>query len=52
MGILAAFFGQIYNLFQIEMTVFGFTFSFWDVFMFSLVAGVIFSFLGGVLHED
>lgn len=52
MDVLVGFFGGIYELFQVEMDVFGFTFSFWDVFMFSLVTGVIFSFLGGILHED
>ena len=53
MDVLTGFFGSIYDLFQIEITVYGFTFSFWDVFfMFSLIVSVIFGFLGRVLNED
>ena len=52
MEVLLGFFKGIYDLFQVEMNVYGFIFSFWDVFMFSLIVSVIFGFLGRVLHED
>jgi hypothetical protein len=42
----------IYNMFALEMNVFGFVFSFWDVLMFSLVAGIVFSFIGRVFNDE
>lgn len=44
---LAIFFGLVVDLFDIPMTVYGFTFSFWDVFMFCLFASALCYFIGG-----
>ncbi len=52
MDVFLGFMAKIYELFQIEMNVYGFVFSFWDVFMFTLVAGVLAAFVGGFLREN
>lgn len=31
----------VYNLFRIEFTLYGFTFSMWQVFLFTIVAGLV-----------
>lgn len=31
----------VLSLFQMEFTIFGFTFSLWQVFLFDIVAGII-----------
>lgn len=31
----------VYDLFRIEFTLYGFTFSMWQVFVFTIVAGLI-----------
>lgn len=36
------------EIFQIDFTLYGFTFSFWDVFKWSIVAGLLIWFLGGL----
>lgn len=40
------------NLFCMEFTLLGFTFSFWQVFVFSIVAGIVGWILGEVLIGD
>lgn len=39
-------------IFQIPITIFGFTFSFWDVFIWSAVAGLLLAFIGGIFNGD
>lgn len=45
-------FGQLIaktvELFSIEFTIFGFTFSLWQVFLFDIVAGIVIWFLAEV----
>lgn len=41
MEILSILFTSSYEIMNIDITLFGFTFSFWDVFIWSLVAGII-----------
>lgn len=52
MSVLTDFLQAIYGLFKIEMDIYGFTISFWDILMFSLVVGLLFKFIGGVLNEN
>lgn len=52
MQVLLDFLGQIYELFNIPMNIYGFTFSFWDVMMFSLIVGVIFGFVRHMFYEN
>lgn len=44
-------FGAVINavvgLFQMPLTLYGFTFSFWEVFLFTIVVGIIAFILGG-----
>lgn len=34
------------QLFSVEFTIYGFTFSFWEVFLFSIAASIVAWFLG------
>lgn len=34
-------FQKVVELFQIEFTIYGFTFSLWQVFLFDLAAGIV-----------
>lgn len=40
----------IIDCMQIPMNIWGFTFSLWDVFMFSMVSTVIFGFIGKLFN--
>ncbi len=39
-------------VFKVEFTIFGFTLSMWDVFLWSIVAGLILAFIGGLFSHD
>lgn len=39
------------ELFRHEFTIYGFTFSFWNVFLFVIVAGLAVAFIGGLFHD-
>lgn len=39
-------------LLQLEMTIWGFTFSFWHIMLFGLVTFIILWFLGGFFGHD
>ncbi len=39
------------NLFKLEFTIYGFTFSFWNVLLFAVVAGLVLRFIGGLFDE-
>ena len=47
METLTSFFGMVIDLFKIPMTIYGFTFSFWDVLIFSLFASLVCFLIGG-----
>lgn len=51
-GDLGALFSWIMELFRYEFTIYGVTFSMWDVFAFSIVACVIGWFIGRLLLDD
>lgn len=40
------------GLFQKELTVFGYTFSFWQVFVFTFVAAILAFAIGGFFNGD
>ncbi len=40
-----------YNFFQIPFEIYGFELTFWDIFMFVLVIGIILGFLGGLFSK-
>ena len=42
---LGAVFSSVLGFFQMEFTLFGFTFSFWNVFLFSIVVSLVGFFL-------
>ena len=49
---LAWLFNSILRLFQMEFTIYGFTFSFWQVFLFDITAAIVGWFLGKVFFND
>ena len=50
MEVLVSFFAVIIEGFQMPFTVYGFTFSFWDLMIFSVVMSVLVGFVGRVLN--
>ncbi len=40
------------SLFKLPVTIFGFTFSFWEVFCFVIVAGIIAYIIGGLFSGN
>ncbi len=40
MSVFGALFSSVMDLMQIEFTLFGFTISWWQVFVFTVVAGI------------
>ena len=52
MNDLAALFAKTVELFSLEFTLYGFTFSLWEVFLFSAVAGITARILGEIFFGD
>ena len=48
----AALFSWVVELFSIEFTIYGFTFSMWQVFLFDIVAAIVAWILGKVFLDD
>ena len=48
MSDVQAMFDATLALFKLEFTLYGFTFSFWNVLLFSVVGGMILWFIGGL----
>ena len=50
------FIGQVFfktiDAFKVPITIFGFTFSFWEVFCFIIVAGIVAYIIGGIFSGD
>ena len=42
----------VIGLLQLKMTIWGFTFSFWNILLFGLVTSIILWFLGGFYGHD
>ena len=49
---LFVFFSAVLGLFRHKFTLYGFTISYWDVLIWSLVAGIVISFIKGLLTGD
>lgn len=49
---LAWLYSSILDLFQMEFTIYGFTFSLWQVFCFDIVVGIVAWGLGKVFFND
>lgn len=49
---IAALFTYVIRLFQIDFTLYGYTFSLWEVFVFSVVASIICRLLWEVFLGD
>ena len=43
--------GAIFQFLKIELNIYGFVFSFWQIMLFSIILSIIFKFLGGILNE-
>ena len=41
MELISAMFSTVYEIFNIDMDLFGYTISYWDVFIYGLIAVVI-----------
>lgn len=50
MEIFQALFSSAISVLKVEFTLLGFTFSMWDVFLWSFVAGILISFVGWVFN--
>ena len=49
---LSALLSWIVDLFSVEFTIYGFTFSMWQVFLFDIVAAIVAWFIGKLLLDD
>ena len=52
MAQFAAVCTAVLDLFRRKFTLYGFTISYWDVLIWSLVAGIVISFIKGLLTGD
>lgn len=52
MNDLAALISNTLRVFSLEFTLYGFTFSLWEVFLFSAVVGIIARILGEIFFGD
>lgn len=39
------------GVFQAPFTIWGFTFSWWDVFIWATIAGIVLAFIGGIFDD-
>ena len=47
-----AIFTAVLDLFRHKFTLYGFSISYWDVLVWSLIAGIVISFIKGLLSGD
>lgn len=52
MEIFRSLFAATLSVFQVDFTLYGYTFSMWDVFLWTTVAGLILGFVGGLFFHD
>lgn len=48
---LQALFSSTISVMKVDFTLMGFTFSLWDVFLWSFVAGILIWFIGGLFND-
>lgn len=46
-----AMFDATLAVFKIPITIYGFTFSFWNVFLFVIVGGMVLAFIGRLFND-
>ena len=51
MDFFLMYFSGILDLFKMPLTVYGFSFSFWDVFLFTAAASIVLRFIGRVMYD-
>ena len=51
MSDIQALFSATLALFKMEFTLYGFTFSFWQVFLFVIIGGMVLRFIGGLFDD-
>ena len=49
---IGVFFQLIMALFKIEVDVYGYTISMWQIYLFTLVGGIVLHFIGGFFNGD
>ena len=49
---VGALFSWVVEVFSLEFTIYGFTFSMWQVFLFDIVIAIVGWFLGKVFLDD
>ncbi len=49
-SVMIPYMDKILSFFQIEMQIYEFTFSFWDIFLFTVAATCVVAFIGGLLE--
>lgn len=47
-----ALMAQVYELLNMKMDIYGFTFSFWDIIMFGLIVTALFGFVRHMFYEN
>lgn len=52
MEILATLFSKVIEAFKLPITLFGFTFSYWEVFCFVIVMSILCYIIGGIFSGD
>lgn len=52
MSDIGALFSAVAELFKIDFTLYGFTFSLWQVFLFDIAAGIVAWSIGKLLLDD
>ena len=52
MEVIGVLFDSVLGLFKYEFTIYGFTFSFWEVFMFSAIMSIVAYFIGRLFSDD
>lgn len=43
--------GYLVEFFKREYLIYGYEISFWEIFMFTMVGGIIFGFIGGFFND-
>lgn len=51
MDFFMQYFAGILQLFKTPLTIYGFTFSFWDVFLFTAAASIVLRFIGRIMYD-
>ena len=52
MALISSLLSHVLALFQLEFSLFGFTFSMWQVFLWTTIAGIVARIIGEVFFGD